>query len=268
MSKSDTNASRTDDLLLVNAYVDGELDAAAVLDLERRIGEDPVLKEQHDRIVALRTAIREQVPKYTASEALREKIYAIARQGERTTSETQWLKRRAGHFNSRQMAASILVAAVLASGVTALALRSTVMENDIGAIVSGHQRALLAATAVDVASSDRHTVKPWFDSKVAISPPVVDLASSGFPLIGGRLDVISGRPLPTLVYKRHEHLISLVSVPAKDGAASNGPLSTDSRQGYSLLSWRSQDFTYYAISDVSLDELTAFVAKWRAEASK
>ena len=91
------------------------------------------------------------------------------------------------------MAAAAIIAAVLASGGTYLGLRQAAPTNEIAAIVAGHQRALLATEPFDVASSDRHTVKPWFDSKVALSPQVLDLSDAGFPLAGGRVDVIDGK---------------------------------------------------------------------------
>ena len=85
--------------------------------------------------------------------------------------------------------------------------------NEIAAIVADHQRALLAAPPFDIASSDRHTVKPWFDSKLALSPQVVDLAGAGFPLAGGRVEIVDGKPVPVLVYQRRAHIISVVAIP-------------------------------------------------------
>ena len=82
-------------------------------------------------------------------------------------------------------------------------------------LVDDHRRALLAREAIDIASSDRHTVKPWFDARLAVSPPVVDLAAQGFALVGGRADVVEGLPAPTLVYRLREHLISLTALPAE-----------------------------------------------------
>ena len=265
MSKPSTSTLRDDDLLLVNAYLDGELDAAAILDVERRLSDDARLKAEYDRLFALRAVLASELSKETASEMLRNRIAAIAAPPPAAQSAARVLDFRSRTFDWRQMAASILVAGVMASGATVLVLPPGQIDGDVGAIVVGHQRALLAATPVDVASSDRHTVKPWFDSKLALSPQVIDLAASGFPLAGGRVDVVAGKPVPTLVYRRREHLISLTAVPKWGGPDDGKPPSRHSRDGYTVLAWRGQDFAYSAVSDLAPMELEAFVSQWRAE---
>ena len=113
----------------------------------------------------------------------------------------------------RRLAMAAALAAFVAGTGTYSILRQDPVSNDVAAIVSDHRRALLAATPYDIASSDRHTVKPWFDSKLALSPQVVDLAASGFPLAGGRVEILDGKAVPVLVYQRRAHVISVVAVP-------------------------------------------------------
>jgi anti-sigma factor RsiW len=103
----------------------------------------------------------------------------------------------------------------------------------------------------DVASSDQHTVKPWFAGKLDFSLPVTDFASQGFPLAGGRLDRFGGRDVATLIYRRGQHVVNVFVWP-EGGAAS--PSETQSR-GYHMLEWRSGGLTYLAISDTAIDEL-------------
>ncbi len=247
-----------DDLMLVNAYLDGELDAAAALALERRLVNDKGLQAAHRRLAALRRAMRGRVQSDTVSERFRAKIEDIA-----ATQTPKPIGITHNSYTWRQMAASIVVAATLASGVTMLGLRDTKMPSAVDSVLAGHERSLIASTPVDVASSDHHTVKPWFDQHLALSPPVPDLASAGFVLDGGRVEIVDGKPVPVLVYKSRQHLISLVAQPSPGHWQGNSDPGSWSRDGYHVLSWAGQDFRYYAVSDITSAELEGFVKSWR-----
>ena len=255
--------SREESLLLLNAYIDDELDAASVLDVERRIGADATLKAELSRLTELRTALSRHVRKERASDSLLRRVTTTARAPETSVVPPRTSARS---FGWRQMAAAAAIAACLAGAGTYIGLQQTTANGEIAEIVAGHQRALLAASPFDVASSDRHTVKPWFDGKLALSPQIVDLTDAGFPLVGGRVDVVNGHPVPTTVYKRREHLISLTAVP-KPGSKDDGSAATRAtRDGYSLLVWPGRDFSYSVVSDVAPSELDEFAARWRTGA--
>jgi anti-sigma factor RsiW len=110
---------------------------------------------------------------------------------------------------------------------------------------------------LDIPSSDQHTVKPWFNGRLDFSPPVKDLANRGIPLIGARLDYVSGRPVAAVVYQRRQHVINLFIWPA--GGAGSPTGKTLSRQGYHMISWSQDGMSYCAVSDIGVADLDEFV---------
>lgn len=249
--------------LLLHALADGELDAATTLALERRLADDPALAAEHARIAALRIAVH-SLPRPEISEALQARIAAL---GVRPGAAARPRLPRFGSFGWRALAASILVSAVLASGLTQWAMTRGAPDSFAAAIASSHRRSLLAASPVDVASSDRHTIKPWLDARIGLSPAAPDLARDGFSLLGGRVEVIGDRPVPALVYKYREHLISLVAAPQDRGTASVPVAAERSAGGFSLLRWTDGAFSYWAISDTDRATLEDFVNRFRAAAA-
>lgn len=254
-----SSRSRDDLRLLMQASIDGELDAAGALELERCLAEDRSLAVEYERLVTLRDAIADRFRGERAPDTLRATVTALAE----TKSAAPPAARP--RYEWRAIAASALVAASLASGVTWFAATSRNQSTALDrTLVADHMRSLLAASPVDVVSSDRHTVKPWFDEHLAQSPAVVDLSNRGFVLVGGRVDIVDGRPAPTLVYKIREHLISLTAL---RGSTGKPPATPGSISGYSILAWREGDFAYWAVSDVERSDLEAFVAAFRAAAA-
>jgi anti-sigma factor RsiW len=267
MNKPSSWSSREESLLLLNAYLDNELDAASVLEVERRIGTDAALKAELARLTELRNALSTHVGKDRASADFQRRIAAIADDSKPAPSARP--RAFARNLDWRPLAAAAALAAVVASAGTYVGLQQ--MASGPGAIadvVAGHQRALLATAPFDVASSDRHTVKPWFDGKLALSPQVIDLNDAGFPLAGGRLDVVDGKAVPVSVYRRRQHVISLIAVPRVGSKDSGEGATHATRDGYFVLSWPGRDFEYMAVSDLAEPELQEFVSRWRSGAAK
>lgn len=264
MNKPQSWTSREEALLLINAYLDNELDAASVLEVEGRLRADASLQAEFDRLSALRATIATRAGEPRVSDQFLKRIAAIA--DEPVVIPMPRAAKAPRQFAWRQMAAAAAIAAcVTGAGITWMPGGPS-DASQLAEIVSGHQRALLASAPFDVASSDRHTVKPWFDTKLAISPMVIDLGEAGYPLVGGRVDIVDGQPSPVSVYKRRAHVISLVAVPRAGNQDDGRPPVEATRTGYGVRMWHGRDFDYAAVSDVAEHELDNFVARWRAGA--
>jgi anti-sigma factor RsiW len=247
--------SKPDDksVLLVNAYLDGELDPANALGITQQMDKEPALAAEAERVKALQQLIREQLPRETAPPGLRGRIEA---------SVGSQRKERGRLSSWRALAASIAVTAMVTSTSTWLVVQSQQQPTMVAdALVSDHIRALMAPEPVDVVSSDRHTVKPWFNGRITASPRVVDLTKEDFTLIGGRIEVVAHDPVSTLVYRRAKHLISLTAVPAE----SRFELERTPRavNGYNIVHWVEKGVSYWAISDLEAKELADFAHLFR-----
>jgi len=239
-----------DSRLLVHAYLDGELDPANALAVEQRMAADPALAAEGERVAALQQLLRERLPREAAPPGLRARIEASVGM-RRARPQPSW----------RALAASVVLAAALASGSTWLALAPEQGDAVRDGVIAAHIRSLMAPQRVDIASSDQHTVKPWFNGRIAQAPRVVDLANADFPLVGGRLDVIGRTPVPTLVYRHRQHFITLTAVPAA-GRANSAP-EAGTADGYNLLHWTADGVLYWAISDVAAADLEKFAGLFR-----
>ena len=236
--------------LLLHAYHDGELDPANMLAVERRLASDPALARASDAIAALRRALREKLPREPAPAHLRLRI-ARAVAPSRSGAAPSW----------RALAAAIVLSGALSSGATWFVLQPAPGDLALQAAVDGHLRALIAPAPIDVSSSDRHTVKPWFNGRIPQAPRVVDLTQDGFPLVGGRIDVVGRTGVPTLVYRHRQHLISLVAVPTASSAAI-AP-TRRSVQGYNVVGWSADGIAYWAVSDLGPADLEKFARLFR-----
>jgi len=260
-----TEPPSDDPTLLLHAALDGELDAAGMIAIERRLAADPVLAAEYARLVALRDAVRTRLPRARAPDDLRARVIAAAQ----TPSPMPLAApRRAWRLDARyaSLAASLALGVAIGAGAFGL-LAPQGGDNDVQqAIVAGFVRGRLSGQPVDVATSDRHTVKPWLAGKIAGATTVVDLKADGFPLVGGRIDVIGETPVPTLVYQRREHQIALSEMPGSGAQAASAPrLST--RGGYNLVEWEDGGRLYAGVSDLPPAELDAFAAAFRRAAA-
>jgi anti-sigma factor RsiW len=232
--------------LLLHAYCDGELDTATALSVKQEIDADPRLAAEVANVSALQKTLRAQFPPEPVSHNLRARIAAAVGLRRSGAMRPTWAA----------MAASLLLAVALSSGTTWMAMRPPAADPIITAVVDGHVRSLMSQRPTDVTSTERHTVKPWFNGRIPQAPRVIDLSSAGFPLMGARIDVIGAAPVPTLVYGRRLHVISLTAVPKSSSMSEE--ITTRSVNGYNVVSWSSGQTTYWAASDLNLRELQEF----------
>ncbi len=242
----------------VPGYLDGELDLSRTIEMETHLQVCAECARELARQQALRAALQRGSLAYAAPEGLRERIQSSLR----PSAPTEVRERSSGWpaFQLLRWAGAFAVLALCA--VTAWqflpGLRGPTSDQRLAAeVFSSHVRSLEGNHLMDVVSTDQHTVKPWFDGKLDFSPPVEDLASDGFPLVGGRLDYLEGRQVAALVYQRRKHFINVFVWPGEAGSISTQTL--EPRQGYNLMRWSRGGFQFWAVSDVSAADLADFV---------
>src|SRR6184192_2776811 len=267
---------------LMDGYLDGELDPVASQAIEQHLRDCHNCEQAYKAHTALSHAISRGAPYYKAPTGLRERIQSSLREeiaeqparavapDARPQSATKQPEPRSILFgtswNWLALAAAIVFAAIIALNLLPGLQRSNAEQFLATQLIASHVRSLMANHLADVASSDQHTVKPWLDAKLDFAPPVVDLSSEGFPLIGGRLDYLDNRPVAALVYQRRKHFINLFVWP-KEPDEAKAP-KTITRQGYQLLHWADPDFNYWAVSDVNVNDLQLFKQQFETRTAR
>ena len=235
---------------LIYPYADGELDAANVRLVEDHLQSCPECRATELGIRRLHTALTSKAIAFRAPAGLRRKIRTGLRR--ETTADRRiafsWLPFALG-----------TACALLLAGLFFFQTYRTSRNSIANQVVADHIRSLLATHLVDVASSDQHTVKPWFNGKVDFAPEVRDFAAAGFPLVGGRLDYLDGKTVVALVYQRHKHPINLLISPVP-GRRDTSPEAL-TRRGYNLVHWTQGEMSYWAVSDLNAAESVSTAGK-------
>jgi len=233
--------------LLLHAHADRELDLMRHVEVEEHLTGCPACAAASGEISRLKSLLQQEGLYHRAPAALRSalaKQYAASRPPKARPFASQWLGPALG------LAALLMF--VLGQQFVSFRERNTLADQ----LVDDHVRSLMAAHLTDVASTDQHTVKPWFEGKLDFAPPVRDLATQGFPLRGGRLDYLDRRAVAALVYQRHSHWINLFVAPAeKPGEAAP---QTTVRRGFNIVAWDSAGMSFHAVSDLNGAELRDF----------
>ena len=233
----------------LHGYLDGELDAFRSAEFERHLENCRECAKTLETEESLRSLLQRGSLCESAPISLRKKIRAeldaaTAAPAVRGISAWRWLA----------VAAAILLVTAVSWYVWPRASRNASPAQFTAAeMIDAHIRSLQPGHLTDIASTDQHTVKPWFTGKLDFAPPVKDFSEEGFPLIGGRLDALAGRNAAVLVYGRRKHIINVFVLPTREPDTPIHPPGL--RQGYQWLHWRHQGMEYCAVSDVSLSDL-------------
>jgi len=231
----------------LHAYFDNELDPLGAAEFERHLTECAECAEMLASLQSLRSSIRTAQIYENAPQALQKKAHEhldVSTSVSIRSARTPW--------RGLALAAAVLLFAV--AGWHILSLRQEAGRESALAdeLIDAHLRSLEPGHLADVLSSDQHTVKPWFEGKLDFAPPVKDFTDLGFPLKGGRLDVVQGRTIAALVYGRQKHIVSVFIWPTTEPDAAP---HSDSHQGYQSLEWRKGGMEFWAVSDTALSDL-------------
>jgi anti-sigma factor RsiW len=237
---------------LLEAYLDGELDLVHSLAIEQHVASCPNCRRAREQYEVLRESIRTGVPRMAAPPEL------VGRLREALRRETGKQERKIVNFVDWRWLA-VAAAIVVAIAFLRLEFRQTRLDPLVAEVVSSHVRSLMPGHLTDVVSSDRHTVKPWIALHVDYSPPVLDLAAEGFPLLGARLDYLENRTVAALVYGSREHRINLFISPNTTAEAE----LWQTRDGFHVGMWSHAGMRFVVVSDLAEPELRAFSGKFR-----
>lgn len=232
---------------LLNAYHDGEIgDVERILEIENHLETCADCAQDLRALRGLSGAVREKATYFQAPDSLRRRINVA------TQPTVPWWQRATLPTVSFAALAAAVALVTFRPGSNGLETK----------LIEDHIRSLQADHLFDVASSNRHTVKPWFQGRLDFSPFVPDLSSKGFPLLGGRLEYLDHRPAAALVYGRGKHIINVFVFPS---VRSSGP---GGHGGFHIVTWKLGDLDYWAVSDVGSGDLDQFASEFKTEAAK
>jgi anti-sigma factor RsiW len=238
--------------ILLHALIDGELDAGHAREVEAHIAGCAACAVELAGYREMRKMVASTDLRFTAPPALRRRIEAAI-----PLPQAQLPNRRAV---LRGFAMGSAVSAIAATGLVAIVLRGDDEQRLLSEVVSAHLRSLQAGHLTDVISTDQHTVKPWFNGRLDVSPPVIDLTAQGFTLIGGRLDYVDAHAIGAIVYRRRAHVINLFV--AQTANAEPRAARMETIQGFNIRRWSEGGLNYWAVSDLAADELAEFGEKF------
>jgi len=230
---------------LIGPFVDDELDVRSALDVEGHLARCAACAQEKSEITALRDTVRERLPRFDPPAGLEDRLFGAVAHRQHPKRRIPW------------RGAALVAAAACATFVATTTLRPG-REGGAEESVDAHVRSLQAQHLTDVASSDQHTVKPWFQGRLDFAVPARDFADQGFALVGGRLDVLAGQPAAALVYRRRQHVLNLFVAKA----SGDEPRSNFSLRGYRVSTWAQDGLRYRLVSDVPAaesDELISLV---------
>ncbi len=240
---------------IIHGYLDGELDPVHNLGVEQHLKDCPACARSYQGQQSLRKVMAGSSLYFEAPKVLEQRLRTAVRQASKAESPRWWWRWDMNWAWPRVLAPLAVAALVILIALPGI-MRPSTEDRLTQEIVSGHLRSLMAGHLTDVASTDQHTVKPWFNGKLPFSPPVTDPAEEGFPLIGGRLDYVN-QPVAALVYQRRQHFINLFIWPSTGNSSTAEDLRA--QRGDNVIHWSQGGMEYWAVSEVNQADLRDFV---------
>jgi anti-sigma factor RsiW len=240
--------------ILLHALIDGEVDAGHAREIETHIATCPTCAAQLREFREFRKVMSSKALRHAAPAHLRQSIEGRLPKAQAVTASRRSV--------IKGFALGATASALAASGLLVMVVRNEERQRLLGEVVSAHLRSLQAQQLTDVVSTDQHTVKPWFNGRLDVAPPVVDLTAQGFTLLGGRLDYVDGKPVAAIVYRRRVHIINLFCAPTEGSANLRSVM--ESRHGFNVRYWRGNGIDLWAVSDINVEELAEFGEKFQA----
>jgi len=246
--------------ILIHALIDNELDASHAREVEAHLATCPRCTAELAAYRQMREAMNKTDLRFSAPASLRQRLDEVLPRPADAPSNVVPLTSRRSLLRGFAMGSAM--SALAATLLVAVVVRHDDQQMIESEIVSSHLRSLQPGHLIDVVSSDQHTVKPWFNGKLDVSPPVIDLTAQGFTLIGGRLDYVDARAIGAVVYKRRAHVINLFVAQTSNPARK--PAKIETIQGFNIRRWSDRGLNYWAVSDIGADELNEFGEKFEA----
>lgn len=240
---------------LLAAYHDGELDAIRASELEQHIHGCASCNAALENLCTLSQVTKSA--SFTVPADLRASLTAALRRTESKATTVHPFR-----FSHSWLTSGLSLAAAAMFGffIARTLYRPSANEPLLAQLTDSHLRSLIGTHLTDVANSDQHTVRPWFEGKLDFAPPIEDLSAHGFPLLGGRVDYIAGRAVAVLVYQRRQHFINLFIWPT---AGASEIRSEAAQRGYNVVDWRDSGMSFWALSEVNENELRQFAREFR-----
>jgi anti-sigma factor RsiW len=233
--------------VLLHGYIDGELDAASTVELESHLSASPPLRQELARLSALQNALQSRATRYACPPTLNALLFSPAATVEATRAGvSSWWRNLA--IGATAAAFALLVWSVGSNFVFRGTDRALLEQ-----VISSHIRSLMADHLTDLASAERHSVKPWLSNRLDFAPPVHDLTPDGFLLVGGRLDYLGGKPAAAVVYRYRQHIINVFIWPASSPGDTSIRFFT--HRGYNSASFASAGMNHWAVSDLNSQDL-------------
>lgn len=244
---------------LLDMLIDKELMQDEAKAVEDHLATCPECSHEYESLLGTSNTLKDNLMRYSAPDVLKARIHNGLSQS--VMEEPKVMLKSSGSRWPWLAAAGVIIALASSALTYSTVMQEAASHATSDEVLASHVRSLMPGHLTDVASTNQHNVKPWFNGRVNLSPAVPAMDSAGFTLVGGRLDYLQGRPVAAVVYGIRQHLINVYSFP--DAGADVSP-SDESRQGYHLVHWRSGGIAYWVVSDLNTRELSGFVSRFRS----